>query len=533
MYHCELSVHIVSSRPDLAAALRQVPPPQRFTLRFASFSTADDEALSDCEVLVLDLPGRGAEDVLARLDAGVQVILCADAGTLAAAQAGFGLRCAELWLRPVDPAYAAARFAALLDRKKLQKDCYLAQTCLDTIIDSVPDLVWFKDIRGSHEKVNNAFCHAVGKSKQDVQGRGHYYIWDIEPDDYAKGEYVCLETEEEVLRKRRTCLFDEKVMSQHGLRQFKTYKSPIFGEDGETIGTVGIAHDVTDLGNIGTELEILLGSIPFAVVIEDSDGRIINTNAKFSEYFETDREAILGQNYETWKRRVLQCPDKINAEDSVEIVLTVNGTPKTLEIREEPIFDIFHTQVGRLCICQDVTGERAMAEQIIHNSNTDFMTGLYNRRYFYEYLHKNRGDQPVSLIYLDLDHFKGINDTFGHQAGDEALILTAKLLQTSFPEGFIARLGGDEFLITLLGVWPPRDLQTRSNQLLAHLEHTFRSSTQLKGLTASIGIAQSDDSDMKIDTLLQQSDMALYAAKQHGRARCWIYDSPLNNTDTK
>ena len=90
---------------------------------------------------------------------------------------------------------------------RTQRDGYIAQSCLDTVIDSIPDLVWFKDVRGSHEKVNEAFCRAVGKTKENIRGRGHYYIWDMTPKDYAAGEYVCLESEEEVIRKNRpACL---------------------------------------------------------------------------------------------------------------------------------------------------------------------------------------------------------------------------------------------------------------------------------------------------------------------------------------
>lgn len=74
---------------------------------------------------------------------------------------------------------------------------------------------------------------------------------------YEQGEYICLESDEIVLEERRTCLFDEMVKSKQGMRQFKTYKSPLFDDDGTILGTVGIAHDVTDLANMGAELEIL------------------------------------------------------------------------------------------------------------------------------------------------------------------------------------------------------------------------------------------------------------------------------------
>lgn len=75
-----------------------------------------------------------------------------------------------------------------------------------------------------------------------------------------------------MLEERRTCLFDEMVKSKQGMRQFKTYKSPLFDDDGTILGTVGIAHDVTDLANMGAELEIFLRNMPFAILISGNDG---------------------------------------------------------------------------------------------------------------------------------------------------------------------------------------------------------------------------------------------------------------------
>ena len=97
-----------------------------------------------------------------------------------------------------------------------------------------------------------------------------------------------------MLEERRTCLFDEMVKSKQGMRQFKTYKSPLFDDDGTILGTVGIAHDVTDLANMGAELEIFLRNMPFAILISGNDGRIINVNAKFEEYFAAKEKNIVG-----------------------------------------------------------------------------------------------------------------------------------------------------------------------------------------------------------------------------------------------
>ena len=97
-----------------------------------------------------------------------------------------------------------------------------------------------------------------------------------------------------MLEERCTCLFDEMVKSKQGMRQFKTYKSPLLTTTGHP-RTVGIAHDVTDLANMGAELEIFLRNMPFAILISGNDGRIINVNAKFEEYFAAKEKNIVGK----------------------------------------------------------------------------------------------------------------------------------------------------------------------------------------------------------------------------------------------
>ena len=113
----------------------------------------------------------------------------------------------QVWVKPFTQNKVCASFSRILKHIKEQEDLILNRRYLDTLIDSLPDLIWFKDARGSHVKVNNSFCRAVNKTKAMVEGRGHYYIWDLEPDEYAKGEYICLESEVVVLNKKKTCLF--------------------------------------------------------------------------------------------------------------------------------------------------------------------------------------------------------------------------------------------------------------------------------------------------------------------------------------
>ncbi|MBR1696139.1 MAG: diguanylate cyclase, partial [Selenomonas sp.] len=203
----------------------------------------------------------------------------------------------------------------LLEDLYKQKELWHTRNCLQTVVDTMPGFVWFKDMEGHHLKVNQAFCEMVGKSMQEVEGKEHYEIWGVSPEQYAEGEYVCLETDKAIAANPKPTLFQEQVLhSKLGLRQLETYKAPIFDEDGKMIGNIGVAKDVTE--------------------------------------------------------------------------------------------------------------EYAYKERILLLSRTDELTRLANRRYFYQFVdsHRREGAGALTLCYIDLDYFKQLNDTFGHQYGDAALM---------------------------------------------------------------------------------------------------------------
>lgn len=130
----------------------------------------------------------------------------------------------------------------LFKAMKLEADYRKLKICFETAFDSLPEMTWFKDVRGSHLAVNKKFCEIVGKDKSQIYKRGHYYIWDITPEEYAEGEYVCMESEEVVMDARKTCVFEEEVKLPDGTtKQYMTYKSPLIDKDGTLFGTCGIA----------------------------------------------------------------------------------------------------------------------------------------------------------------------------------------------------------------------------------------------------------------------------------------------------
>ena len=118
------------------------------------------------------------------------------------------------------------------------------------------------------------------------------------------------------------------------MRQFKTYKSPIFDDNEQLIGTVGIAHDVTDLENMGAELEVILRNLPFAVLLTNEAGKIINANDICSQYFTEGKEAMIGQEYQQWKQQNLADMSEINAKGYADAKVLVGRREKNLEIYE-------------------------------------------------------------------------------------------------------------------------------------------------------------------------------------------------------
>ncbi|MCR5177094.1 MAG: GGDEF domain-containing protein [Anaerovibrio sp.] len=324
-----------------------------------------------------------------------------------------------LWSKPLSPVTLRFYFQQLLKYLKQEKDLWLAETYLDNTIDPVPDLIWYKDAHGAHLKVNNAFCEVVGKTKAEIAGRGHCFIWGLSPEEYAQGEYVCMETEEEVIQKGTTCLFDEQVKAPEGMRLLRTYKTPIRDVDGTIIGTVGMARNVTK--------------------------------------------------------------------------------------------------------------EREFQQKILEMARQDALTGLANRRYLESYIEEQleKGDvTQQTFIYFDLDHFKQINDTYGHAMGDKVLVHVASCMKSSFSDAFLVRLGGDEFLAVLMKKISREEIMNRVKSFVRDLKKDFKNHPNMQILSISAGIIVSDGQEA-MDDLLRKSDLALYAAKNSGRSCCRFYDSSM------
>jgi diguanylate cyclase (GGDEF)-like protein len=168
---------------------------------------------------------------------------------------------------------------------------------------------------------------------------------------------------------------------------------------------------------------------------------------------------------------------------------------------------------------------------------TDEMTRIYNHRYFQqrldeELMRATRYDNRISLLILDVDHFKNFNDTYGHPEGDRVLKMVAKLIERSVREvDIVARYGGEEFVV----ICPEKNGEgslTPAERIRSSVaEYDFRINGKPAPITVSLGIACFPDQAKSKEELIQKADFALYYSKQHGRNRVSLFNPIMKDTD--
>jgi len=186
-------------------------------------------------------------------------------------------------------------------------------------------------------------------------------------------------------------------------------------------------------------------------------------------------------------------------------------------------------------LCSDVTELKLQHEKMEHLAHHDKLTGLPNRILLSDRLHQalaraNRNDEVVGVVGVDLDGFKAVNDTFGHQAGDVLLIEIARRLEQSVRAGdTVARLGGDEFVLILANATSAEDCERVLQRVLTNINRPVALSDGRKtNVSGSLGYTLYPEDNTDSDGLLRHADVAMYAAKQSGKNRFCRFDIKLD-----
>ncbi len=288
MYRCHLHIYLTGYQTGIFEVIKETAPLENFTHEFLESGGPDGNLAAGADVILADLRGTDAEKTLNMLlDAKkkeAELILITDQEQFSFEQTEHENRMDEirdLWRMPMSEGEVRFRFRKWQQEYKKSMDFWQESQYLEATIDNIPNLVWYKDKDGVHEKVNDSFCKTVNKTKQQVQGQRHAYIWDVEQDDPA-----CIESERVVMEKQKTGIAEEVIMTGDGLRTLMTYKSPLYDCDGSVMGTVGVGIDVTrehayaqEIVQKNRTLETIFMAMDCGVLCHSLDGsRIISIN---------------------------------------------------------------------------------------------------------------------------------------------------------------------------------------------------------------------------------------------------------------
>jgi diguanylate cyclase len=306
------------------------------------------------------------------------------------------------------------------------------------------------------------------------------------------------------------------------------------------VGSMHMMRDVFARHRLAEErLRVIGAAAQDAIIMMDDTGRIAFWNDAAQRMFGfTEQEAQGKKLHEL----IVPEPYRVEFEKRLDVaggVAQGNVIGKTLElaglrkdgaeiVTEHSISGIsidrkWHT----ICIVRDITERKQFEERIRHLANYDNLTGLPNRMLFYDRLSQainlaQRNRHELALLYLDLDRFKSVNDTRGHDAGDEVLKGAAGRIQAQVRESdTVARIGGDEFAIILPKIASPQDAAIVAGKIIDALCRSFPAKDAERGkiqIGVSVGIAIFPGDGEDMDALFKAADAAMYKAKQAGNS---------------
>ncbi len=287
-----------------------------------------------------------------------------------------------------------------------------------------------------------------------------------------------------------------------------------------------------ELASSEKRLRTITDNLPVLISYIDHDHRLMFCNGTFRDWLGIDPEKVVGKpllemiGAELYEQR-RQNIERVLAGERVvfDLVSTALGVTRHLHTTYIPDRRRDGTVVGFYTLSSDVSAMKQVEQQLTLLARHDGLTGLPNRGQLNEKLSETikrgrRQQHPLCVLFLDIDHFKKINDTLGHAAGDEVLKKFGMRLQNAVRDtDTVARLAGDEFVVLLEGLHHPAEAEAVAQKILDAISPEFIIGAQSHSVTTSIGIAFSAHCELTTKEFLAQADQALYAAKAEGRNR--------------
>ncbi len=423
------------------------------------------------------------------------------------------------------------------------------------IIEQTHDSVISTDLNGIILTWNNASVTLLGYTDQEAIGQ-HVSIL------YREEDIKELNNSINILLKTGEYNADlYLVKKSKEIMPVSLSLSLLKDEHGIPISMVGYSQDITirkkaeeELKEQHKYLQSIIDGIddPIMVIKEDYTVELMNNTLRESTQHITIADPSSPKCYEISHHRSTPCDgfehpcplrDVLETNEHITVIHNhdnANGENRYIELSASPLFDKEKNCIGIIESARDITehlevqGELKKQKNILnHQAHHDALTGLPNRVLFNDRLIQaiekgKRNKSKVALLFIDLDHFKEINDSLGHAVGDEILkIVTSRLRKTIRKEDTVARLGGDEFTVILEDIRQAQDASFISNNILKVLSKSIKINENILYVSSSIGISIYPDDGASAQNLLKFADSAMYKAKDEGRNNFQYYSSEM------
>ena len=410
---------------------------------------------------------------------------------------------------------------------------------LSRAIEQSPACILITDTDANIEYVNPRFREVTGYEFSEVRGRNPRILSSREK---SAAEYQAMWA---MLTAGKTWHGEFHNRKKDGsLFWERASISPVYNDAGSLIHYVAVKEDITEIKAANEKLQLAASVFLHAregIMIADLDGTIIDVNDAFTRITGYSRQEILGQNPrilnsgrqdksyfvelwrslteqgywygEVWNRRK---NGEVYAEmQTISTVRDTEGKPKQY-----------------VSLFSDITPLKEHQQKLEHIAHYDALTNLPNRVLLADRLRQamvqaERRGQILAVVYLDLDGFKAVNDSHGHEAGDHLLMALGPRMTQALREGdTLARLGGDEFVAVLIDLNDGADCLPVLNRLLAAVAQPVHLNNAVLQVSGSVGVSfYPQNAETEAEQLLRQADQAMYQAKLAGRNRFHIFDA--------
>jgi diguanylate cyclase (GGDEF)-like protein/PAS domain S-box-containing protein len=436
--------------------------------------------------------------------------------------------------KPCDVEQLILQIRRACERWESERALRASQERYREIVDRAEDIIYTHDEAGSFTSVNPAMAHTYGYTIEELS--------QLNVADIVEPEYLGLahQKTEGQAAQAQTGPYELLTRGKGGRAIWIEVSTRIIDGGDRPYEVQSIARDITErkqaeeaLHTERERLAVLLEQFPLGVAIVNRDGRYEYLNPKFVEIFGYTLEDIptgrhwFAQAYpdaeyrsraiSTWLGD-LQRTQTGQARSRAFTVRCKDGSDKVIHFKR-----VTMPSADQLLVCEDITERKEAEDTIRRLAYHDALTGLPNRALFNDRLdvalaHARRNKAILAVLLLDLDHFKRVNDTFGHTTGDKLLRAVGQRLTTLLRDSdTVCRMGGDEFLILLTGIAEADDVGKVAERVLQAIRKPFVLDGAALSITTSVGIAIYPADGEDGDILIRNTDFAMYLAKQKGR----------------